>query len=195
MFIYRKSNALSSDTCNSLIETFEKSDLKQPGVLRRNSEYSTEGKTSTDITIDPSFLELDEWSSLISTTIESLGNELSNYRRYFSLGLTHIDYIDIYARFNMQRYKPGEGFHRYHTERGYGRNHVADRVLVWMIYLNDVKYGGETEFYYQRIFEKPEQGKLLIWPADWTYLHKGHTTTSDTKYILTGWINYTNKEE
>ena len=41
MFIYRKEGALSSELCNSFIETFEASDDKYPGVL-----YGPEGHSS-----------------------------------------------------------------------------------------------------------------------------------------------------
>jgi hypothetical protein len=59
-----------------------------------------------------------------------------------------------------------------------------------MIYLNDVTEGGETEFYYQQHFETPEQGKLIIWPSDWTYLHRGIPSPTQVKYILTGWFRH-----
>jgi hypothetical protein len=56
-----------------------------------------------------------------------------------------------------------------------------------MIYLNDVNDGG-TEFKYQNHLEKAEQGKLLIWPAEWIFTHKGQISNTTTKYILTGWF-------
>ena len=59
-----------------------------------------------------------------------------------------------------------------------------------MTYLNDVNKGGETEFYYQKLKIKPEKGLTLIWSADWTFTHKGHTTLDEDKYIITGWFNF-----
>jgi hypothetical protein len=35
---------------------------------------------------------------------------------------------------------------------------------------------------------KPKSGKLLIFPACWTYPHRGTMPISDDKYIITGWI-------
>jgi hypothetical protein len=57
-----------------------------------------------------------------------------------------------------------------------------------MIYLNDVPDGG-TQFMMQERTIKAEQGKLLFFPADWTYTHKGEVSNTTTKYILTGWIS------
>ena len=52
-----------------------------------------------------------------------------------------------------------------------------------MFYLNDVKEGGETEFYHQNLKVPPTQGSLVIFPAYFTHLHKGHIPITDDKYI------------
>jgi len=59
-----------------------------------------------------------------------------------------------------------------------------------MIYLNDVEEGGETEFLYYARRIKPTQGTLLIWPAYFTHAHRGNPPLSNTKYIITGWIEF-----
>jgi hypothetical protein len=61
-------------------------------------------------------------------------------------------------------------------------------MLVFMVYLNDLEYGG-TEFMFQNHTEKAEAGKLLIWPTDWTYYHRGQISKTEAKYILTGWYS------
>jgi hypothetical protein len=85
----------------------------------------------------------------------------------------------------MQRYTPGEGFHGWHCERA-GLTH-SNRILAWMFYLNDVTDNGGTQFHYQQHIEQPQAGKLIIWPSDWMYLHRGLTSPTQTKYVLTGW--------
>ena len=35
---------------------------------------------------------------------------------------------------------------------------------------------------------KPETGKTLIWPAEWTHAHAGEILKFETKYIITGWM-------
>ncbi len=59
-----------------------------------------------------------------------------------------------------------------------------------MTYLNDVEDGGGTEFYHQNLIVKPRKGKTLIWPADWTHTHRGVTSPTQEKYVITGWFNY-----
>ena len=65
------------------------------------------------------------------------------------------------------------------------------RVLAWMTYLNDVEDGGSTSFHHYDLDVKPEKGKTLIWPADWTHAHSGKVVNSGTKYIITGWMHCT----
>ena len=62
------------------------------------------------------------------------------------------------------------------------------RFLSFFWYLNDVTEGGETEFLYQGKRVDAKQGRIVIWPAGWTHLHRGNPPLSNTKYILTGWI-------
>ena len=42
----------------------------------------------------------------------------------------------------------------------------------------------------QRKRFKPEQGKLLLWPAAFTHTHRGNPPLNEVKYIATGWIEY-----
>lgn len=96
---------------------------------------------------------------------------------------------------NMQKYDKGQGgYFHWHSEH---YPHPTDphqdslhRSLVWMFYLNDVEEGGETEFFYQQIKSKPEQGSLVIFPAGFTHTHRGQKPISDDKYIFTSWVLY-----
>lgn len=91
----------------------------------------------------------------------------------------------------MQRTDPGGGYHVWHGEQG-NKEH-ADRVLVYMLYLNDLgeQDGGETEFLYQRLRLRPEANTMIIWPAAYTHTHRGNTVLGDqSKYIVTGWFYY-----
>lgn len=188
MFLYKKEKAISQQLCRSFIDTFENSELKREGKLYGSDGFSSEGKKSTDITFTPEFLNSKEWSEPLSEFIPILQKSIDDYRIRFHQGLNNIDPFDVSPSFNMQRYEPNEGFFKYHCERasfGY-----LDRVLVWMVYLNDVTDRGETEFFYQHHFERPVEGTLLIWPSDWTYVHRGISSPTQTKYILTGWVNH-----
>ena len=95
---------------------------------------------------------------------------------------------------NIQYYPPGGGYFSWHCERGTDKYPHAARHLVFMTYLNDVTDAGETEFYYQKIKVKPEKGLTLIWPSDWTFTHRGITSLTQEKWIVTGWLHFSSDQ-
>ncbi len=193
MFIYKKELALSKDYCRRIIKSFESSDEKRPGVLYGpNGIDDSGGKRSLDITFDPSYLKHPMWGSMLEEIVRVVDSGKDEYMSRFRNAFMNLDPITLSTQFNIQKYAPTEGFTQYHCERA-GLRH-SNRVLVWMIYLNDVTDFGDTEFYYQHHFEKPKEGTLLIWPSDWMYLHRGIPSPTQDKYILTGWYVHTSPE-
>ena len=190
-FIYRRENALSDSLCRSFIETFETDTENQTrGSVNIRGDVIKDypGKQSTDISFIPNDLKRPRWKYLLTELISVLESCKDDYEQQFYRGMEMLDPWEIHHIFNMQRYLPGEGYSEYHCERA---GEVAGhRMGVWMIYLNDVHDRGWTEFYYQQHYEKAEAGKLIIWPSDWTHLHRGIVSHTETKYILTGWFSW-----
>jgi len=89
----------------------------------------------------------------------------------------------------LQGYPKGGGFKIWHSERTSAYVDHTRRHLVFMTYLNDVPNGG-TEWFHQQRYIDAVKGKTVIWPADWTYLHKGRISHDHEKYIATGWFEY-----
>ena len=89
----------------------------------------------------------------------------------------------------IQKTIPGEGYHTWHYEDAIQK--TRDRIATFILYLNDVEDGGETEFLYYPKRIKPEQGKLILWPAGYTHTHRGNQPLSGEKYILTSWLEFT----
>jgi hypothetical protein len=58
------------------------------------------------------------------------------------------------------------------------------RIFTFMWYLNKPDEGGDTDFVFRRV--KPEPGKLVVFPAAWTYPHRG--CPAKNKYVVTGWL-------
>lgn len=190
MFLYTKPNALHKEVCREIIQAFELStDRQQKGqVYTQNSEQNFNIKDSMDMSFIPEDLKDPIWGRLLHSIIDIVEIGLEDYKIRFQKGLTQVDPFRISQGFNIQRYRPSQAFHGYHCERG--GIPLSERILVWMIYLNDVTDRGETEFYYQHHFERPKEGKLVIWPSDWTYLHRGIPSPTQTKYIITGWVDH-----
>lgn len=113
---------------------------------------------------------------------------LDEYRKLY----TWCDFksLGVIENTTIQMYQPPNGgFHAWHYERTSIRAPIGFRHLVFMTYLNTVTEGGETEFLYQNVKIKPERGLTLIWPSEWTHVHRGLKSTQ-TKYIITGWISH-----
>ena len=78
-----------------------------------------------------------------------------------------------------------DGYFAWHCEQC---STYPGRILAWMFYLNDAKCG--TEFWnYSPV--RARIGRGVIWPSNWTHVHRGVTPNKGLKYIITGWVSYT----
>ena len=85
----------------------------------------------------------------------------------------------------IQKTQPGEGYHVWHCENAEMK--ARNRILAFSVYLNDVAEGGETEFLYQGVREKPSTGDVLIFPCQYTHVHRGNPPIGGVKYLATTW--------
>jgi hypothetical protein len=88
----------------------------------------------------------------------------------------------------IQKSVPGQGYHVWHFEASQLAS--SSRLLTYIVYLNDVEEGGETEFLYQHKRIPPKQGTIVIFPASFTHTHRGNTVLKGNKYIMTGWVEF-----
>ena len=113
---------------------------------------------------------------------------MSNYVDRFPLcAKTNIWKMEEF--FNLQYYKPGGGYHLWHCERQSSSRSNTYRHMVWMTYLNSVPDGG-TEWFHQDLYIPAEKGLTVIWPADWTFHHRGRKSDTSDKLIATGWYHF-----
>lgn len=172
--------------CDAVIHLFETSnDLQKPGVSGKG-DLQESVKKSIDISVSPRDLEDDKFSD-VSLFIEQLKLCYLDYLEQWAFLKTFMTRAHI-GTFNIQKYEEGGHFGSLHSERTSIRH--LHRTLVWMTYLNDVTEGGETEFPMFGIKVRPERGKTLIWPAEWTHAHFGGVVTKGVKYIVTGWMHH-----
>ena len=189
-FIHTIEGALSAEACTSLINQFEKStDLHGPGHAADESgvpAFLPDVKISTDISIDFNYQYIPGWEAVKDLNL-ALNNGIEEYKKKYET-VDKIGSWKCYRWWNIQRYKPGEGYFEWHCEAaGMDSN---SRIMAWMCYLNDVKEGGGTEFNYDFPSLEPKRGNLTIWPAFWTHYHRGIVAPKETKYIATGWYVY-----
>jgi 2OG-Fe(II) oxygenase superfamily len=70
-------------------------------------------------------------------------------------------------------------------------NHLANRYLVMLWYLNDVSGGGQTRFPQLDLSVAPQPGRLVVFPPYWMYQHEGLAPLSGDKYILSTYLLFT----
>lgn len=86
----------------------------------------------------------------------------------------------------MKQYRPGrEEQFQLHFD---AVNHVANRYLVLLWYLNDVDEGGETRFPQLDYKVEARAGRLLMFPPYWMYQHEGVAPLSGEKFILSTYL-------
>ena len=176
---------INEKVCNDLINYFEKSPDKFAGKVqvKDKNELDPDCKKSTDLSIS-----CENKDTEIINYYKELHKVCEKYKEKYVYCSNWQDPWAVINPWNIQRFKPNEAFYEAHCER-FGR-HTATRHLVFMTYLNDVEDGGETEFIYQKMKVKPKKGLTLIWGTDWTFLHRGLISPTQTKYITTGWFEY-----
>lgn len=166
--------------CDDLINFFNESNNTQIGV-QGNQIVDKRTKDSTDLSL--SINDIARYKILNSYFIE-LSKCLEMYKKKYKF-CDKYSYYGLNELFNIQKYKPLQAYFGWHCEKA--ALPVAKRHLVFMTYLNDVKKGGETEWYYQKLKVKPEKGLTVIWPSEWTFTHRGIKAPKEDKYIITGW--------
>ena len=182
---------INSEVCDQLIKYFEQSPKKEKGGTYNSATGKIEiNKNSPKISTDLGIFHKDQKDEPIKNYCIELSKVVDKYKDKYKYCDIIQEAWSLAEPFNIQKYKPNEGFLGYHCERNAGHGHGSLRHLVFMTYLNDVTDGGETEFFYQKLKVKPKKGLTLIWGADWTFTHKGITSPTQTKYIATGWYNY-----
>ena len=176
----------NTSICDDLIEFFERNKTAQKPGRVSDGKLNTTVKNSTDIFIAPDDLK-DEKFRVVSRYIEQLKVCYSDYLEQWGFLKGFLPKVYI-GPFNIQKYDVGGHFGTLHSERT-DLIHLH-RMLAWMTYLNDVPKSGETEFPMFGLKVKPEKGKTLIWPAEWTHAHLGAVVKKGNKYIITGWMHY-----
>ena len=176
--------------CDELINLHTNSDKKAQGhsggIIQPNI------KKSTDISLNPYDVNISN-IDFVKKYFNNLQEITNKYiKEYYFCNETNP--WGIVESYNIQHYKPNEGYFAWHCERSSNVMPRNNRHLTWMTYLNDLTDEGGTEFYYQKLKIKPQKGKTVIFPCDWTHTHRGVVSQTQDKYIITGWFNFTDKK-
>jgi Rps23 Pro-64 3,4-dihydroxylase Tpa1-like proline 4-hydroxylase len=203
-YIYINENSLSKELCDEIIHKFEEQEEnKGPGSTFGGVQPKV--KDTTDYNIE---INIPKWSRIREALIAELINNIQIYSSNLDTPMYHSQPTDInqvnhipkkynfkeinenglfFETIMIQKYKSNKGRYVYHNDFSSESDQKRYRVLTYIYYLNDVDEGGETQFW-DNYKVKPQKGKLVLFPASWTYPHSGLMPISHDKYIITGWI-------
>mgnify|MGYP001248883894 FL=1 len=199
-FIWVKENSLSEDFCKHVIEKFDNDSRKRDGIIgKEDARVDKSIKDTKDLNI--SFC--DDWKEEDTTLFNALAEGLDGYNEYLceiNEGIAGTPNPKLWQNdtgYKVQKYEPGGSYHWHHDwsmTGGYQsgvltKDPVASRIFTFMWYLNTIekKDDGYTEFADGTRIQ-PECGKIMIFPATWTYLHRGYPPRVK-KYVCNGWIH------
>lgn len=175
-------NVLSKDLCDNLIAVFEKNDSLCTNGYTHNG-YTPEFKNTKELHFfQPCLIKYYE------VVLHNMITHVIKYCDGLGVDLSQKDIDNGNKGFHIQKYLKNEGFYLTHTDDHafIKDSKISSRIITFIFYLNDVNEGGETFFGNDKI--KPKKGSLLLFPATWTYPHRGSMPVSHDKYIVTGWI-------
>jgi|SaaInlStandDraft_6_1057023.scaffolds.fasta_scaffold14703_2 hypothetical protein len=179
------SGYIDCQSCDELIQYFEDNPHKKPGRVggpESGGGVKPKDKISTDVSMHIG-------NPINSSYLKGLEKVLQSYIAKYEGCVRQKSPWTIEASYNIQKYRPGEGFFNWHCENS-GFEADSKRHLAFITYLNTVKVGGGTEFKYFDVVTEPIKGNTVIFPAHWPHTHRGVVAPEEVKYIATGWFSY-----
>ena len=179
-FIEVYDHALTDEECQMCIDLFEEKDqlptiIPHPEYPQNNRIVKKDKET---------YYDMDDNSPMSDLVFDRVMTCLGEYAKKYNQFQEIVSPIKLDSKYNFQKYEhDDEGYLEWHAEHGFV---YPQRMMAWMIYLNDAKSGTDFMFYDNL---DAKRGRLVLWPAFFTHIHKS-TKNVGVKYILTGWINY-----
>ena len=183
--------AFDKEYCDSLIDKFEF--LSKMGKTKSRAEFSGSPQLISDNNIYFPMLDMTDTQTMGSnfTWLQEFNIKMwecyNIYTKKYGT-LNSVQRHQLNPDVKIQKTKPSEGYHVWHCENGNLSD--ASRLILVMLYLNDIEEGGETEFLYQSRRVQPKMGRLVFCPTSFTHTHRGNPPLKGNKYMLNGWLQY-----
>lgn len=183
-------NVLPAEFCEKLINIYETHPGKVQGVCGKGKVDKTL-KNCVDLFISAQedLLECDmQIKEYLTPYVHQYINNIEEQARTLRSGFVPFDTYGLEDDgYNMKKYTVSESsFFGWHHDTSIKQSGLA-RLFGIILYLNDVREGGCTEFIDGTKIH-PVQGRLLIFPSTWTFVHRGAPPKSNEKYIITSFL-------
>ena len=184
-------DAVSHEVCDEIISVYEESKILNYAKTRRDLGYGQQQADNSLVFANSKHMTnsifFNQKRPHIQNFVDSAWECYYEYAKKYSV-LDSIVKHGFYDDIKIQKTEPSGGYHVWHCEHD-GRT-CGSRLLLVMLYLNDVQEGGETEFLYQSLRIKPKKGTIVICPSGFTHTHRGNPPLSGDKFMINGWIEF-----
>ena len=175
--------AATPEFCEMMIKKYEADIRKRRALIGPKGEYVKEVRDSINLDMHG----YADWQNIVADIRGMIFSRLHLYLDKVHVGLTNSmwnggtdgDYI-------MMKYEPGGGGYKWHNDFTFDTRGPGVRTVTWLFYLNDCEEG-ETEFRSGKKISC-EAGKLVLFPSDWTMVHRGLPPKNGPKYLAVGWL-------
>lgn len=141
-----------------------------------DTKKDTSVRNTKIIDISPTFKnDVDWW--LVAQKMWKYGDMYGIYHNVPFSRMEHPQFL---------HYEKGEGFYKEHMD---SHDSSVPRVFSSVLYLNTVEEGGETYFSKFNISVKPVAGRLVMFPAAFSYIHGAKIPISNDKFAIVTWFN------
>ena len=184
-------DVMTYEQCSNVIRYFD--DLKMlnktttrtesenvSGMDKDNNLYHLDFTDNNQVFYNSNIKILDEFNNAVDLCYKL-------YRKKYH-ALDNLGQHRLSHEVKIQKTSPGEGYHIWHCEQA--NITTGRRLLLVMLYLNDLSNGGETEFLYQHKRIEPKSGRMVIVPSGFTHTHRGNPPLKGDKYMINGWIEF-----
>ena len=187
-FIFEMENFIPKELCDDIIQRFEHEPRKYQCFIGDGNGLVIDLEQRNSIHI--LLRDMEKCNHIVNELYYKLNDALSVYKRefcnYFKRYNENPEYINhtLFSHrpfeigdFDVQRVTP-RSHQRWHSDEDINDSHRC------IIYLNDIdtKDGGATEFACGRKVQ-PKAGKLLLFPAVWSNVHRG-SFVHKPKYMI-----------
>jgi hypothetical protein len=179
-------NAISAELCEAIIAEFKRDHKRHHHDGDRYIEldiFDRRMKTSKwNPTLDNS---MKRWIPITDILVSLVVEITSDYKsKWDPLNMMPQDWAMEGMR--VKSYEPMTHEFRMHVDQG--NRDSACRFLACLMYLNDNEAG--TDFPLEDVNIQAKQGRIVLFPPNWQYPHRGEMPTTSTKYILSTYLHY-----
>lgn len=219
-FIEQYENVLTKNDCKQIISAFDANPARSPGRTGGGVDVSKKLSEDLIIDQLPEFKQpMQQLGKAVSNGVEmylkkyffalisgisltiphpKTGQPLQltadNFEEFgINNVINYMQFLFQLSPMNVQKYSKGKGNYGYWHSEIFPQlpdNKALHRILLILVYLNDVEEGGETDFYYQNKSVKPKAGSIVIAPCGFTHTHRGNVPISSDKYVIASWVSF-----